>query len=434
MADAISTFAGLANDAPNVYISRKMIELLDRIMVIQKVAEAYPLANAMSKTLRAVRVRRLALPTQQLVEGVTPATLSLELENVDVTVEQWGIVVSLTDVLELTVVHPMLNLAIERTAMAMKETAEREDANVLMSATNVTYPGVVTTRGGLASTDVFNTALVIGLTTRLKMRGAPAYMPDGYYMGLMQPPHEAAVLGSDSTFQQASNFSRVEKLEYGYLGPWMGADWVSGNFLPVFVGVPAPTTAAATATKAQFTAGTSGTIGAEDYRLSVVGRDLVNDYERRLSVQSAAITIAANGSLAVTLPSSVNYSYDIYLTQDDTTDTAFIPYLVASRQAAGSTYVITAEPAGTETVGPTPPANGVSVYPGFVLGRGGLGTTVLNGMSLQTFLTPKGPSDSDPLSQRRKVGAKYMRKSWVVDDDFIERFETSSDIAAIIPA
>ena len=55
-------------------------------------------------------------------------------------------------------------------------------------------------------------------------------------------------------------------------------------------------------------------------------------------------------------------------------------------------------------------------------------------MSLQTFVTPKGSSDSDPLAQRRKVGAKYMRKSFILDNDFIERFETSSGIAAVIPA
>ena len=138
--------------------------------------------------------------------------------------------------------------------------------------------------------------------------------------------------------------------------------------------------------------------------------------------------------MAVTLPSSVNYSYDIYLTQDDTTDTTLTPRLVASRQAASSTFVIVNEPAGTETIAPTAPALGVSVFPGFVMGRGALGTTVLNGMSLQTFLTPPGPSDSDPLGQRRKVGAKYMRKSWIVDDAFLERFETSSNISAIIPA
>ena len=55
-------------------------------------------------------------------------------------------------------------------------------------------------------------------------------------------------------------------------------------------------------------------------------------------------------------------------------------------------------------------------------------------MSLQTFLTPATASDSDPLFQRRKVGAKYMRKSFILDNNFFERFETSSDIPAQIPA
>ena len=55
----------------------------------------------MSKTLRAIRMKRLALPTTPLVEGVTPNTLALEVENVDVTVEQWGIIALLTDVVQL---------------------------------------------------------------------------------------------------------------------------------------------------------------------------------------------------------------------------------------------------------------------------------------------------------------------------------------------
>jgi hypothetical protein len=59
---------------------------------------------------------------------------------------------------------------------------------------------------------------------------------------------------------------------------------------------------------------------------------------------------------------------------------------------------------------------------------------MLNGMSLQTFTTPKGASDSDPIAQRRKVGAKYMRKTFILDNNYIERFETSSSLAAAIPA
>lgn len=433
MADAYTTFAAMANDAPNVYVTAKLLDILQRILVLQKVAVQYPLENKMSKTLRVIRVNRVSLPVTQLVEGVTPATNSLSLTNVDVTVEQWGIVVTLTDVLELTVKHPMLNIAADRVALAMKESAEREDANVLMAATNVTYPNAATSRATLAATDVFNTALAITMNAKLEMRGAPKYMPDGQYIGLFQPPHKAAVLGSDATFQQASNFSRVAKLEYGYVGPWMGIDWILGNFLPVFVGVAAPTTAAITATKAKFTVGTSGTLPTSaDHRIIVVGREVTTDYERRISGQSADISVTSPGSIAIQFPSSTNYVYDAYGTTDFSGSPVF--RLLASRQPASSTFVWTTPPAGTEPVAPEQPALGVSVYPGFVVGNGAFGTCVLNGMSLQTFITPKGPSDSDPLSQRRKVGAKFMRKSFILDNDWIERFETSSSLAAQIPA
>lgn len=428
--DSYTTFVAMQNDAPNVFIAAKMIELASRMLVLQKIAEQYSLEQKMGKTLRVVQVSRVSLPTAPLAEGITPPTNALTLTNVDVTVEQWGLVVAFTDVVEFTVKHPMLNIGIERVSMAMKETAEREDANVLMAATNVTYPGVVTARSSLAATDVFNTALAITINAKLEMRGAPKFAPDGNYMGLFQPPHKAAILGSDTTFQNASNFSRVAKLEFGYVGPWMGIDWVMGNFLPVYVGVAAADTNAITATKAKYTVGTAGSLATANFQLKVVAREITTDYERRLSVQTGNIAVTSPGSIAVQMPSSTNYVYDVYLTQAGGTTA----YLVASRQAASSTYVIQTAPAGTETVAPVSPASGVSVYPGFVVGKGAFGTVVLNGMSLQTFTTPKGASDSDPIAQRRKVGAKWMRKSFIVEQAFIERFETSSGMAAVLPA
>jgi len=432
MPDAYSTFAALANDAPNVYITAKMIELLNRILVLDKLADSYPLEQKNSKTLRVVRVERLSLPTTQLVEGVTPFTNALTLTNVDVVTEQWGIVALLTDVVELTVRHPMLNIAVERVSMAMKEAAEREDAQVLMAGTNVTYPGANVARSTLASTDVFSTALAITINAKLEMRGAPKYMPDGQYMGVFQPPHKAAVLASDQTFQQASNFARVAKLEYGYVGPWMGIDWILGNFLPMYVGVVAPDGAAITALKGQYTASTTGgSLASGNYQIKIVAREVTTNYERRISQQTANIAVTGpTGSIAVVLPSSTNYVYDIYMTLVN----GATAYRVATLQAASSTFTIQTAPAGTEAVAPVSPATGVSVYPGFVCGRGAFGTAVLNGMSLQTFVTPKGPSDSDPLVQRRKVGAKFMRKSFILDNAFLERFETSSALAATIPA
>lgn len=430
MADSYTTYTQFVNDAPNVYIAAKMIELLQRILVLEKLADQYTLEQKYGKTLRVIQVQRLALPNAQLVEGVTPAATAFSMTNVDVTVEQWGIVGVFTDVLDLTVKHPIMDIGIQRVSLAMKETTERECALVLMAAPNVTYPGVVTARSSLAVTDVFNTALAITINAKLEMRGAPKYEPDGMYMGIFQPPHKAAILGSDTTFQQASSYSQINNLKYGYVGPWMGIDWTMGNFLPVFVGVAAPDTSAITATKAKYTVGLSGSLTTANFQLKVVAREVATDYERRLSVQTGNIAVTSPGSIAVQLPSSTNYVYDIYMTQAGGT----VAYLVASRQAASSTFTITTAPAGTETVAPVSPASGISVYPGFVLGKGAFGMCVLNGMSLQTFLTPKGPSDSDPLAQRRKIGAKYMQKPFILDGNFVERFETSSSLAAVVPA
>src|SRR5262245_9662357 len=267
MADAYTTFTAMSNDAINAYITTKMIELSNRVLVIQKVSDLYSLPQRMGKTLRIVQVQRLALPTGPVSEGITFPTNNLTLINVDVTVQQWVIVVALTDVLELTTTHPMLNIAIDRVSLVMAETAEREDANTLMAATNVTYAKAATTRGTLVATDVFDTALAITINAKLEMRGAPKFLPDGNYIGLFQPPHKAAILGSDQTFQQASSFSIINNLKYGYVGPWMGVDWTMGNFLPVFVGVAAPDTAAPTALKAQYTVGTSGTLTTANYQL-----------------------------------------------------------------------------------------------------------------------------------------------------------------------
>lgn len=430
MADAYTTFATMANDAISAYIANKMIDLADRVLVMDKIADPYSLPQKMSKTLRVVQVARLALPNAPLGEGITPATLAMTLSNVDVTVEQWGIVVALTDVLELTVTHPMVSIASERVTMALKEAAERDDANVLMAATNVTYPGVVTTRGGLAATDVFNTALAITINAKLEMRGAPKFLPDGNYMGLFQPPHKAAILGSDTTFQNASAYSQINNLKYGYIGPWMGIDWTMGNFLPVFIGVTQPDTAANTATKAQYTVGLAGTLATANYQIKVVAREVATDYERRLSVQTGNIAVTTPGSISVKFPTSTNYVYDLYMTQAGGT----VAYLVASRQAANSTYTIITAPAGTETVAPVSPALNIPVYPGFVVGKGAFGCVMLNGMSLQTFVTPPTSSDSDPLRQRRKIGAKWMRKCWILEQAFVERFETSSSLAPVIPA
>lgn len=431
MADTITNFSSLQTDAPNVWITRQMYLLAERRLAIGQFARRETLANYMSKTLRINRYRRFNLPTAPLIEGVPPASQGLVVDNVDVTVEQWGIVCQLTDVAMLTVNHPILQIAMDRTALAISEVTERETGRVLSTSPNVVYPGTGnTSRADLAATDVLDTASILASTVQLRGRGA-ADFEGGLYGGALQPQQEGDVLATDQTFQQASNFARVRKLEYAEIGIWMGVQWVRGNFMPFFHGVVAPSATAATAEKAQVTsAATGGTLAAGDYMVAVVAREVVSDYERKVSQNSATITTTgATSSITVTTPTSVNYTYDIYLT----TTTGAVLFRVRSRVPANTPVILSSVPTAAEPTKPVAPAAGVTTYPAWVFGQDAFMRVELNQMSMQSYITPAGASWDNPLAQGRKVGTKYMFKISLLDPNFLVMIESGSSFPNLLP-
>ncbi len=440
MADVLNTFAALSNDAPNVMIAKMMFELAERNLATGQFCKEYTLENYMSKTLRIVRYNRFNLPIQTLIEGVPPDSVGLGFTYVDVTVEQWGIVALLTDIGVLTLSHPVLQIAIERCALALAELIERENTKVLMSGTSVTYGNTAsqTTRAaiidtGTPKTDRLTTATVLNGTVRLRALGAPPW-EGNLYGGVIQPQQEGDLNSSDTTFQNASNFARVRKLENAEVGIWMGVQWVRGNFLPIFRGVAAPDTNAITAVKAKgVVADTGGSLTTGNFKIAVVARDVVSDYERKISQTSANYAVSASiitGSIAVTTPSSVNYVYDIY----STTVGGTVLFKVFSRVPASTTVQYTTAPTGTEVTAPVAPADGVEIFCAWLLGKDGLARVKLNQMSLQTYITANTATWSNPLNQGRKVGAKMMYKAAIQDQNFIHRMETVSAYSALLPA
>jgi N4-gp56 family major capsid protein len=443
MADVINNFSSLANDAPNVMITRRMFELAERNLAIAQFAQEYTLENYMSKTMRIVRYNRFGLPTTQLVEGVPPDSVPLSFTFVDVVTEQWGIVALLTDVGMLTITHPILQIAMERCALAISELVERQTAMTLLNTgTSVIYGNAgVTTRAsivntGTPKTDRLTTATLISATVQLRARGAPYY--DGSLYGVViQPQQEGDLLASDTVFQNSSNFARVRKLENAEIGIYMGGHFVRGNFLPIFAGVAAPDGSASTATKGQVVISNSGgsltRAGAGNYQVVFVARELTSDYERRISQNSANLTLGAavtTGSITATTPTSTNYVYDIYLTREDLT----IPYRVRSRVAANTSVILTAVPTGTETIAPVAPSSGTEVFMAWSLGKDAYARVKLNQMSMQSYITPAGASWENPLAQGRKVGTKIMFNTAIQDQTFLTRIETVSGYPAFLPA
>lgn len=441
MADVLTTFSTLSNDAPNVYIANQMYRLAERHMRVGKYAKMHQVPQRMGKTLRIVRYKRLNLPYSTLTEGVPPDAVALATENVDVTLEQWGIVVLLTDVAEITTKHPALQIAIDRTAMAISEVLEREQCNMLLAGTQVYYPAAVTTRVGLAASNKLDTGTVLKATVALRNAGAAEN--EGLFSGVMSPQQEGDVLASDTTFKDASNFANVRKLEHGEIGVWMGTRWARGNFLPVFKGQAAPTAGAVSGTldagtlKPQVNAvdGGGSIASATNFKFAVVFRDKTSDYERHITLTSADIASAATGNnesftIAVSAASLVNYVYDVYMTVAGGAGSLF---KVLSRQATATSAAITAAPAGTEAVLTASPNATVEVFVAWVFGKDSFGRVELDGMSLASYITPPGASYSNPLAQGRKIGTKVMFKSFIIDNNFFARIETGSAFSAGLP-
>ena len=428
---ATTFFNTLSNDAPNVWIAQRTYQLAEKHLRLGKYATKYQLVQRMGKTSRIVRHSRLTLPTEALTEGTAPTAVALSIENVDVIVEQWGIVVLLTDVVMITTKHPALNVAVSRTALAMAEVLEREMAVMLLAGTAVVYPGTVTTRPTIGSADHVDTAAVLKATTQLRTNGA-LESDGGLFSGVLSPAQEGDILGSDQTFKDASNFANVKALQFGEIGVWMGVRWARGNFLPIFAGVAAPTGSAATTTKAKAVANATpsdGTFTGLSPKIVVVARDISTDYERKISQTSAAITIAAtDDNVDVTVPSSANYTYDVY--SDDGSSGSML--LFSARNAASAVVSVTG--IGTGAAAPAAPASGREVFVAWIFGVDAFGRVELNGMSLQSYITPAGASFSNPLAQGRKIGSKIMWKSFIIDNDYFVRLESSSTYSAQLPS
>jgi hypothetical protein len=79
---------------------------------------------------------------------------------------------------------------------------------------------------------------------------------------------------------------------------------------------------------------------------------------------------------------------------------------------------------GTGAVAPATPPAAVNVHTTFLLGKGAFGVVTLGG--LETTMTEKKATDSDPLAQRTKVGWKQPLKGVVLNPAFFKRMESAS--------
>ena len=155
------------------YIDKKVLPLSRRQLVAYQFGDPLTLPEGMGNTYTATRYNRLPLPFAPLSEGVPPIGETMTIQQVTATAQQWGDKVTITDVAEITIFHPLFQKGIELSALQISETLERNTFNALMACTQVNYVNSRGSRAALVAGDVLDTTTVIRTDAALETLGAP---------------------------------------------------------------------------------------------------------------------------------------------------------------------------------------------------------------------------------------------------------------------
>jgi len=427
------------------YIADKTLPLARRQLVAYQFGDPLTLPKGRGTTYTATRYNRLPLPFAALSEGVPPIGETMTISQVSAVALQWGDKVTITDIAEMTIKHPLFQKATELVALQMAETLERNTFNALMAGSQVNFVNQRGSRGALVAGDVLDSTTVIRTNAALETLGAPRYMGDeqtdakmdvegGGSKASSNPramPHYAAVIHtlvvgdfrSQADVRLAWTYSDLNRLYNYEAGEWSGIRFCKSNLVPTFTGVA----------QINPTAGLAGALATNNYFVIVTASDTQNQYESRIyQVSSSTAVVGPNGSLSVALPSIVGFTFNVYVGLTSSPANLGLCALgpvqgplagQATQLAPNQTVVITG--IGVAQTPPAAPATGITVYPTFILGRGAYGQVVLDNAK---FSYLKNADKSDPLNQLRIIGWKLMYGTLIENQLFFARIESTSNL------
>jgi N4-gp56 family major capsid protein len=449
---AVNVSTQFTADVEN-YIADKTLPIARRQLVVYQFGDPLELPKGRGTTYTATRFNRVPLPFAPLSEGVPPIGQTMTFTQVSATALQWGDKITLTDVAELTIKHPLFQKAIELIGLQAGETLERNTFNNLMALTQVNFVNSRTARNQLVAGDVINTFELIRARGALDTLGAIRFdsadptdvkkdagagEPEAsnsprnmsHYCAVMHTLVEADFTQNNDV-KLAWSYSDLYRLYNDEAGEWGGIRFCRSNLVPTFTSMA----------QINFTpVGTGGSFPAATYFAVVTASDTQNQYESLIAPVSASAAIVANGSATVVLPARPGFTYNIYIGTTATPGNLALSAAgptsgpmtgQATQLNPGQTVTITG--VGVPQVPPSapPPGGALTVYPMFIFGRGAYGQVMLDDIST-TYLT--GADKSDPLNQQRVVGWKVMYGTIILNQMFACMIESVSAFKAVFDA
>ena len=424
------------------YIAEKTLPNVMRQLIAYQFGDKLTLPKNMGVTYTATRYVRLPLPFAPLAEGVPPLGEAMTIQQVSAIAQQWGDTVTVTDVADMTIKHPLFQQAIELVALQIAETLERNTFNNLLAGTQINYVNTRGSRAAVQAGDVLNPTEVNRASALLMTIGSPMFngptatdekvvagRPTTASKDPRSMPHYVAILHpfvaqdmrTNSTVVTAWSYSDINRLYNAELGEWGGVRFTQSNMVPYFTGVAT----------VGGTAGTAGSLATNTYYVQVTGSQAATGYEQRVHQVSSGISVTGpTGSVSLTTPNLPGYLFNAYIgITTSPVNLALSSAGPTSGSLAGQAVQIAPNTAivltgiGAARVPPAAPTTGITVYPTFIFGAHAYGQVTLDDPKF-TYL--KQADKSDPLNQLRVVGWKTMYGTILLNQQFFMRIESSA--------
>lgn len=405
-----------------------------------------------------VRYKRMFVPMTALSEGVDPADSTIELEELSVTLDQWGDVLTITDLAVLETSHPLLQQCMELLSDNAQRVIDREVQIVWMAGTNVQYgDGSVTSRATITTSMKVTDAVITKARVTLVAGGAMGRSGPANAVEVGRADAASTITGGNQfvgicgaqvmgdimnpstslgTWAAVQTYNNAKASYNSEVGSWLNIRWVETNFIPQFTMLGSTTAAVAsgnafgTDTPVVTAVDGGGSLGSSaTFFYKVTRKDKTRGFEEAISVAHSTASAATSNNESFTFNFSsltAGYVYNLYFDSvaGGGTGTDATLKLVTANIAVGTTVTVTAvatgatAPANVNTTG-TPTIHVVYIHGSFSCVWVGL-------QDLEVITSGDVATPDNPLKLRKTIGYKFMGKTMIKNQSFMLRLEVAS--------
>ena len=378
------------------YYDMRLIDYAEPNLVHNQFGQKRPIPERGGKTIEFRKFDMLPKALKPITEGVTPDGQALNVEAITAQIDQYGAYVTLSDILDLTAIDPVMEETVKLLGSQAGRTLDTVTRDIINAGTNVLYAGGKSSRAALTTSDLIDEDLIFEAAAILKGQNAPVVGGNGY-VAIVHPYIAYDIMRaskSDGSWTDVNKYAHPEAIFNGELGKLGNVRFVESTEAKIFYGADLCSDSRTLAINygSGYTGATSivvdgGTFAADE----LVGRYIiVNGYKAKITGNTAS-----SGTSTLTL---------------DTAVTAVNDAVIYPGEGA---------------------SDGSAVFSTLIVGADAYGVTEVSGGGLETVIKPFGSGD-DPLNQRATAGWKATAVAERLIETYMVRIESSCSLVSKI--